>query len=52
MGGSKDSDEIINIMALCRECHNYFGDKKKFKKMLFMMHIIKMDDHEKLDVFH
>jgi len=52
MGGSKDSDEIINLMALCRECHNYFGDKKKFKKMLFIMHIVKMDEYEKLNVFY
>jgi 5-methylcytosine-specific restriction endonuclease McrA len=52
MGGSEQKDDVINLMALCRECHNYFGDKKKFKKMLFMMHVIKMDDHEKLNVFY
>tara|TARA_R110002050_G_scaffold261364_2_gene401330 strand:- start:1267 stop:1542 length:276 start_codon:yes stop_codon:yes gene_type:complete len=52
MGGSNEKDDAINLMALCRECHNYFGDKKKFKKMLFMMHVIRMDAHEKSDVLY
>ena len=48
MGGSKGSDDIVNLMALCRECHNYFGDKIQFKKMLLVMHILKLDNAEKV----
>ena len=33
MGGS-NKDNINNLMALCRECHVYYGDKKEFKDYL------------------
>jgi 5-methylcytosine-specific restriction endonuclease McrA len=33
MGGTK-KDNINNLMALCRECHLYYGDKKEFKDYL------------------
>jgi 5-methylcytosine-specific restriction endonuclease McrA len=33
MGGS-NKDNINNLMALCRECHLYYGDKKEFKDYL------------------
>lgn len=33
MGGTK-KDSINNLMALCRECHLYYGDKKEFKEYL------------------
>jgi len=42
MGGSKEKDTPDNLMALCRECHTQFGDKKKYKRMLNRMH------HEKV----
>jgi 5-methylcytosine-specific restriction endonuclease McrA len=38
MGGSKEKDDPANLMALCRECHMEFGDKKQFKRMLKTMH--------------
>lgn len=38
MGGSTEKDSPENLMALCRECHSYFGDKKKFKNLLTIMH--------------
>ena len=34
MGGSKKSDEIENLMALCRGCHVAYGDKKEFIEFL------------------
>lgn len=37
MGGS-DKDNIDNLMALCRNCHIKFGDKKQFKDMLRREH--------------
>ena len=37
MGGS-DKDNIDNLMALCRNCHIKFGDKKQFKDMLKREH--------------
>jgi len=33
MGGT-NKDNINNLMALCRECHLYYGDKKEFKDYL------------------
>lgn len=38
MGGSKEKDDPVNLMALCRECHMEFGDKKQYKRMLKTMH--------------
>ena len=38
MGGSKLKDTINNLMALCRTCHEDFGDKKQHKKMLIQVH--------------
>tara|TARA_R110002050_G_scaffold214559_2_gene350735 strand:+ start:2250 stop:2483 length:234 start_codon:yes stop_codon:yes gene_type:complete len=40
LGGSKEKDTPENLMALCRECHSYFGDKKQFKEMLKTMHYV------------
>lgn len=34
MGGSKNKDYIDNLIALCRECHIYYGDKKQWKDFL------------------
>ena len=38
MGGSKTKDNIENIMALCRECHIKYGDKKQYKDFLKQIH--------------
>ena len=38
MGGSKTADTIDNLMALCRACHNAFGDKTQHKEMLKATH--------------
>ena len=38
MGGSKDKDYIENLMALCREDHIKYGDKKQFKEYLKEIH--------------
>lgn len=40
MGGnpSKDKDTFINLMASCRECHNFYGDKKLYKNFLKKRH--------------
>ena len=34
MGGTKAKDDILNLMALCRECHVKYGDKKQYKSFL------------------
>jgi hypothetical protein len=39
MGGSKDKDTIENIMALCREHHIQYGDKKQYKDFLKEIHL-------------
>jgi 5-methylcytosine-specific restriction endonuclease McrA len=39
MGGSKNADEISNLMALCRTCHIMYGDKKQFIELLMNTHL-------------
>ena len=38
MGGSNEKDHIENLMAVCRECHNKYGDKVDYKPMLKEIH--------------
>ncbi len=38
-GGTKLPDEICNLMALCREHHIKYGDKKQFKEYLYYTHL-------------
>ncbi len=44
MGGSKTADTIENLMALCRECHVEFGDKKHYKELLVATHAMRMSN--------
>lgn len=38
MGGTKQDESIDNLMAVCRNCHIKYGDKKEFKEFLKEMH--------------
>jgi hypothetical protein len=38
MGGSKTKDYIENLQAVCRNCHNDYGDKTEFKDKLKEVH--------------
>lgn len=38
MGGSEDKDNIQNLMAVCRRCHEQYGDKKEFTEYLKQTH--------------
>ena len=38
MGGSKTKDTIENLMAVCRECHIKYGDKKQYMDFLRECH--------------
>lgn len=38
MGGSKGANTIGNLMAVCRKCHDKYGDKKQFRDMLVEKH--------------
>jgi 5-methylcytosine-specific restriction endonuclease McrA len=38
MGGSKDKDTIENLMAVCRMCHEKYGDKKEYTELLKETH--------------
>ena len=42
IGGSKDADSIENLMALCREDHLKYGDKKQYKEFLKDKHAEKL----------
>lgn len=39
MGGSDEKDYIENLMALSREEHDQFGDKKQYMVYLYRRHI-------------
>ena len=39
MGGSTLKDNIENIMAVCRQCHIEYGDKKEHMEFLKDKHI-------------
>ena len=43
MGGSNTKDFIGNLMALCRECHEKYGDKKQYKEFLTDIHNQKLN---------
>lgn len=38
MGGSHNKDYIGNLMALCRNCHEKYGDKKQYIMFLENIH--------------
>ena len=38
MGSSKEKDKIENLMAVCRECHLKYGDKKQHIEELKEIH--------------
>ena len=38
MGSSKTKDKIENLMAVCRECHLEYGDKKQHIEFLKTKH--------------
>ena len=42
IGGSKEADNIDNLMALCREDHLKYGDKKQYKEFLKDKHAEKL----------
>lgn len=42
MGGTKEPERIENLMALCRVCHDMFGDKKKWKDFMYRSHRSRM----------
>lgn len=50
MGGnpSGDKDVIENLMALCREHHEEFGDKKEYKEYLKIVHQKNIDVHKNI----
>ena len=40
MGGSNTKDIIENLMALCRSCHDLYGDIKQFIDYLIKIHLL------------
>jgi hypothetical protein len=47
MGGSKDKDTIDNLMAVDRECHIKYGDKKEYMDFLKEKHQQFIDSYGK-----
>jgi len=37
-GGNRQPDTIYNLIALCRQCHLKYGDKREFKEWLWNVH--------------
>jgi 5-methylcytosine-specific restriction endonuclease McrA len=44
MGGSKNANDITNLMALCRRCHITYGDRKHLIEFLEEIHNKKICD--------
>ena len=42
MGGTKRKDDISNLMALCRSCHEKYGDITELKEKLKEIHTIRL----------
>lgn len=38
MGGDRNKDTIDNLMAVCRRCHEKYGDKKEYIELLKQTH--------------
>ena len=43
MGGTKQTETIENLMALCRTCHTEFGDISELKQKLIEIHTLKLN---------
>ena len=43
IGGRKSMDFIENLMALCRDAHTFYGDKKQYKEWLKEWHLEYLD---------
>lgn len=46
MGGSKEKDDVENLMALCRKCHVEYGDKKQHIKFLKEKHNTRLGNNQ------
>ena len=40
-------NDITNLMALCRECHVKYGDKKQHREMLINKHQHKLSENQR-----
>lgn len=45
MGGSKTKDVIENLQAICRTCHDHYGDKVQYYDFLNSVHANKIERH-------
>lgn len=43
MGGTQGKDVVTNLMALCRGCHNHYGDKAQHMDFLTNIHAYKVE---------
>ncbi len=50
MGGSKTKDHIVNLMGVCRPCHNKCGANVEFNQKAQEIHIQFMFNHLKGDM--
>ena len=47
IGGSKTKDDITNLICVCRQCHNFFGDREQYMEFLKTKHKAFMEQYGK-----
>jgi hypothetical protein len=54
MGGNKsgDKDVIENLMALCRTCHDQYGDITELEPVLIQIHTLHMQNKKQVNPYY
>ena len=48
IGGSKTADVLENLMAVCRLCHDKYGDRPQYKEWLYDLHVKAVNKRKRL----
>jgi hypothetical protein len=48
MGGNPNADALENLMAVCRRCHDQYGDVPEYKEYLTNLHMAAIRERNNL----